>query len=252
MRYIKDEFISNFSKKAPNYERYAIIQALSAKELVLLADLKKGRVLDIGCGSGLLSKEMVANGFCGEIVGVDLAKDALKIASASLKGEFICEDAEVFTSQESFDAIVSNFVFQWFENPAFQIERYANMLKKKGIAALALPIEGSLSELKDVLSKVGVDMELLPFPAQKRVVESFLKVFEARVCEIRNIGTFFSSPLEAIASIKRSGAYFRAKKPLKVGEFRSVMSKYSELYKKECGVFMSFEVLFLVGERRGV
>lgn len=252
MRHIKDEFISNFSKKASHYERYATIQALSASRLVSLSTLKKGRVLDIGCGSGLLLKQVAASGFCGEIVGIDLAKDALGLASTSLEGEFICADAEVFNSQEPFDAIVSNFVFQWFENPVFQIERYANMLKKGGTVALAIPIEGSLSELRCALEKARVDMDLLFFPKREELMQSFARSFEARVCEVKNIGTFFDSSLEAIASIKRSGAHFRGKRLLKVGEFKKVLSTYDELYREDCGVFMSFEVLFLVGERSGV
>jgi 2-polyprenyl-6-hydroxyphenyl methylase/3-demethylubiquinone-9 3-methyltransferase len=74
------------------------------------APLKGARVLDVGCGGGLLSEALAREG--AEVVGIDLAQRALNVArmhalGESLKIEYLSQDVESMASAspEAFDVV---------------------------------------------------------------------------------------------------------------------------------------------------
>ncbi len=98
------------------------------------------RVLDIGCGEGLLYERLKPMGI-RSYVGVDLAPAALEIADvdpqiASLRAG----DMHTFTpaKSETFSAIVFNEVLHFAEDPAAVVSRYVPFLDKDGVIAISM------------------------------------------------------------------------------------------------------------------
>ncbi len=104
------------------------------------------RVLDLGCGNGtIVARRIVASGH--RVVGVDISQAQLERAAASVPGiELVKADAlEVDLPAESFDAVVSTFVFGHVPR-AEQLpllERCRRWLRPEGLLLVTMGIGGS-------------------------------------------------------------------------------------------------------------
>lgn len=69
-------------------------------------------VLDLGCGSGALTKELAARGHDAE--GLDASEELLAVARAQYPElRFVQGDAASFRTEKRYDAVFSNAVFHW-------------------------------------------------------------------------------------------------------------------------------------------
>jgi len=97
-----------------NPEQYAknasFVPALGADILSRLAPRAGERVLDLGCGNGTLTLDIVAAG--AAVVGVDSSADM--VAAARERGiDARVMDATALTFESEFDAVFSNAVLHW-------------------------------------------------------------------------------------------------------------------------------------------
>ena len=86
--------------------------------LVGAIDARRGeRILDIGCGSGDLSRLIAARG--ASVIGVDIAEPMIEAARQSQEGEveFLVADAADYRAETPFDAAVSRFGVMFFADP---------------------------------------------------------------------------------------------------------------------------------------
>lgn len=80
-----------------------------------LLEIQSGMtVLDLGCGSGRLSKEIADRG--ASVIGMDDSVDMLRVARASYPDlHFVQGNAERFSLAEPVDAVFSNAVLHWID-----------------------------------------------------------------------------------------------------------------------------------------
>ena len=106
-------------------QRYAetahFVPALGAPVLESLATSPGERILDLGCGDGVLTEKIVAAG--ATVVAVDAAPDT--VAAARARGL----DARVMAGQNltfdrEFDAVFSNAALHWMRPPEAVLARY--------------------------------------------------------------------------------------------------------------------------------
>ena len=107
-----------------------------------LAGLHGKRVLDVGCGGGLLSEAMAERG--AEVLGIDLSERALKVAELHLlesgrQVRYRKTAVEELVLQEpaSYDIVTCMEVLEHVPDPAAQVEACARMLKPGGHAFFA-------------------------------------------------------------------------------------------------------------------
>lgn len=101
--------------------------------------IKKPIIIDLGCGPGLLSKEinkLIPN---GKIIGMDQSVDMLKIARENAKIETIQVISEkIPLDNDSADALVSRFSLTYWKNPKESFSEIYRVLKPNGIVVMEL------------------------------------------------------------------------------------------------------------------
>lgn len=99
------------------------------------------RLLDIGCGGGLLSEPMARLG--ADVVGADAAEANIKTASLHAKAQGLAIDYRAITAEElceageQFDVVLNMEVIEHVADPAAFIQACAGMLKPESMMFLA-------------------------------------------------------------------------------------------------------------------
>ena len=122
IQYIKENLIRHFKIK---------------KKKIPLKNLK---ILDIGCGGGLLSEPISRLG--AKVTGIDASKKNIKIANAHLKKSklkinYICSSPENLKTKEKFDAILNMEIIEHVEDVELFIKKSSELLKKGGLMFVA-------------------------------------------------------------------------------------------------------------------
>jgi SAM-dependent methyltransferase len=119
-------------------------RATAARLLDLIGEqVGSGRLLDVGCGHGLLLDEARRRGF--EVVGLELSRSAARHACETLGLDVRELPLEEFDSWGSFDVVVLADVLEHLEDPVGAVERCARMLRPGGALCVVTPDPSSLT-----------------------------------------------------------------------------------------------------------
>ena len=152
----KLELRRRYGETAPMYERrYEQIQR--EKYEIVTGNLPPvSKVLDLGCGTGMLLSELARRS--GFVVGIDSSPEMLELArkrrgSAAL----VLTDADHLPFVDrSFDAVVSVTLLQNMPNPAATVREVARVTKPRGIVIMTtLKHKHSLGELERWIRAAG-------------------------------------------------------------------------------------------------
>ena len=102
--------------------------------------LEKVKILDIGCGGGLLSEPMRRLG--AEVVGIDASDKNIKIAKSHAKKnnlyiKYLCASPENLNIVTKFDVILNMEIVEHVEDVDFFLRSCSKLLKKNGIMFVA-------------------------------------------------------------------------------------------------------------------
>ena len=102
--------------------------------------LKNVKILDIGCGGGLLSEPMKRLG--AEVVGIDASQKNITVAKLhakknNLKIKYFCASPENFKTKMKFDVILNMEIIEHVDDVEFFLKKCSNLLRKNGIMFVA-------------------------------------------------------------------------------------------------------------------
>ena len=102
--------------------------------------LNKIKILDIGCGGGLLSEPMSRLG--ADVVGIDASQKNINIAKlhakkSNLDINYFCISPENFQIDKKFDVILNMEIIEHVDNAEFFLKSCSRLLKKDGIMFVA-------------------------------------------------------------------------------------------------------------------
>jgi ubiquinone/menaquinone biosynthesis C-methylase UbiE len=95
-----------------------------------LLGITSGKVLDVGCGTGLSSLVLKEHGF--EVVGIDSSKAMADKARERGIDAYLADMHDVPLNTSYFDAIVSISTIQWSRRPKELAREFARLLKPNG------------------------------------------------------------------------------------------------------------------------
>lgn len=135
----KSQIADAFGKAAATYEDAAQPQRQAAALVADLAGQRRvaedARILEIGCGTGLLTRHIRARWPAAELVASDLSPDMVGAAArgAMIAGTFLPMDGEAPAFEGPwFDLILSSLAFQWFTDLPGAVARLAALLRPGG------------------------------------------------------------------------------------------------------------------------
>ena len=114
------------------------------KKLLDLSKIKNGdNVLDLACGTGLVTKKLIRKvGRNGQVYAIDSSESAIKIAKkwtgTSKNLHFVRADAEKVQFKTKFDAITCQYALFFFPDEQKVLKNMKKVLKKNGKIALAV------------------------------------------------------------------------------------------------------------------
>lgn len=104
--------------------------------------IKKGmHVLDVGCGSGAITKGIAERvGETGKVIGLDINAELIAIGKQKFEAitnlSFVNQSLFEFNPEQKFDLIVSARTLQWLSNPMDALVTMKAMLKPGGILSI--------------------------------------------------------------------------------------------------------------------
>jgi len=238
----KGQLAAHFGRRVRSYDEATPVQAQMATALVgkaraHFADRRVGRILELGCGTGRMTRQL-ENAFPhARITAVDISPEMIRHARAtSARVDFRVADAEVHLLSDAgeYDLVVSNAAAQWFEDATAAFARARARLLPGGLLAIATFGEQTFRELRHAfeLAYAATGVAPVEHVVPMRPVEAWRRDFsDAEIVEeIRSkifpgVGDFLRSVQAAGAVNSLSGRHFLSRVVL-----RAMMERYAALY----------------------
>ncbi len=196
-RLIKTRFAANYATYCEN----ARAQKIAVKKLAEFLESDYSRVLEIGCGTGLLTRELSKSNI-KELFLNDLCPESetytKKLATAK-STTFLNGDAEVISLPENLDLIISSGTFQWFEDIEAFLQKCKISLKTGKKLVFSTYTKGNYNEINHAFNAS------LNYKSHKRLHEIASKHYEVRVSESEKIVLYFDNLQSLLKHIKLTG-----------------------------------------------
>jgi len=275
----------NFDRHAGEYDQYAIVQRWMAERmLAYVSEWAEGRqvsrILEIGCGTGIVTAGLVQLFPEARITALDLSDRMIEETRKRLGGNsrgvsFVVADAEEWASTQmmrgqnthlsqkiTYDVIVSSAVFQWFNDPQHTCQALQQLLAPNGLFAFATFTGNTFHELHRSFAAAErrLGLPLMPHGQSYPEGSDWQQTFGAR-------GTFlwdqqqyiltYRDVMDFMHSVKRVGASNAVKQANDQGGSRALFHTMREYYEQNFavnrgeGIQVTYDVGFGIHLREG-
>ena len=169
-----------FDAAAASYDRFAPVQRLVARRLadriaasVPDADPVSLRILELGCGTGLLTQALRRRLPLATIVATDVAPSMLLACRDRLPGDdrllLLAADAVQPAVLGGFDLVCSSLMLQWLDDPVSSLHTLFRLLTPGGRLHVATLTAGTLTEWRAAHASEGLADGGLDHPPTERL-----------------------------------------------------------------------------------
>jgi malonyl-CoA O-methyltransferase len=254
---------ARFSASAATYDGSASIQKAVAERVAsLVSDLPKPRlVLEVGCGTGLLTERLLEALPKARIHALDISKamieQAQTLRGSAARVEWIVADAREFASTQRYDLIVSSSSLHWIL-PIEEAFRALNThLNEGGHLAFGMMLSGTLAELHAARQRVVAGKPAATTLPKEPDILSALRLTGLRVArhERSVLRIEYPSAELFLKSVHdqgtTGGAVSRGDRPLNRGELKRLAADYAAHYRSSAGgVTATYDVLYAVAQKQ--
>lgn len=149
--------MGNFEFDGEKYKKASCHQKEWGTKIV--AELKltgAESILDLGCGDGVLTKQLADLVPAGKVLGIDASDGMIKTAKEleGLNLSFICLDINEMEFNNEFDLIFSNAALHWVEDHERLLVNCRNALSLEGVVRFNFAGDGNCANFYEVIRQV--------------------------------------------------------------------------------------------------
>jgi malonyl-CoA O-methyltransferase len=214
----------HFERAAKTYDASAVLQrevAIRLAERLAYIKLEPKRAVDIGCGTGYITHDLLKRYPKTEIISLDLSLNMLQqTATVNQQGWkkwfnpqknkplAICADAESLPLQnQSVDLIASNLMLQWSNNLSETFAGFHAVLAPNGLLLFTTFGPDTLKEMRESWANVDDQPHTSTFVDMHEVGDALLQAgFINPVTDMEVITMTYSSVRQLMKDIKNIGA----------------------------------------------
>ncbi|MGN0866774.1 MAG: malonyl-ACP O-methyltransferase BioC [Oligosphaeraceae bacterium] len=240
-----------FARSLDSYDQAAEVQTSMAaalmEKLLATAGADFPRVLEAGCGTGVLTSLLERSLRYQELLLVDLVPECEKFHRGRPRSRFLAGDMESLPLPEGVDLCVSNAVFQWFWQPAAFLKRLAGALRPGGVLAFTTFGSRNLQEVA-ALTRRGLE-----YPSRERW-EAMLRQegYEILHQEESLRSLRFPRPADVLRHLKATGvtATGKGEAPWNRERIRDFQEEYARRFAEPEGqVRLTYHPLLFLAQR---
>ncbi len=248
-----------FGRAARSYDEYAAVQISVARSLLAMLpdDFVAGQAIDLGCGTAPMARQLCTRLPHCHWLGVDLSQAMLD--EAHQRGRLhdryqpVCADATALPlADASRDLVFSSFALQWVDAAAASAE-IGRVLQADGLLLLALPVAGTLRELKESWEQVDQQTHVNALLAAPQWLQQ-LELHRLACIDAQTVTVTEHYPsLTAIGRmLKLTGAHHvtgRQSAGLLSPRRRRALEQAYEMKRDDKGLPLTWQVLFVVARK---
>jgi len=214
--YSKEMVRQSFDVASQSYNQYTSLQRQIGDRLLSNEAAKNNRyqsVLDIGSGTGYLTKKLSELSGVDNLYALDIAVGMLKQTRHHLGGYqakgLICADAEKLPITDGIiDVIYSNLAFQWCENLEKVFCQTYRVLQPKGSFVFSTFGPSTLFELKQSWNEGDKAVHVNSFVGEDDIRQNLqLAGFKNILILSDDIVKYYESPKQLMLDLKGMGAH---------------------------------------------
>lgn len=223
------EHIKEFSRHAKSYDAHTVVQKEIAAYLVSQIKNNPQTILDLGCGSGAIFKNLQHK--VEHFIGVDSSQKMCELHPKSnnihiINANFDTQDTLLHVKQYApFDLIISSSALQWAKNIEDILEFCKTSTKNIAFSIFTDGTFKSIYELTNIQTFLPSAKEMI------KLIENYYTI----EFELKSYKLYFDDNISKFRYIKRSGVS-GGKRQLNITETRKLIKEYPHDY-------LEFEVL---------
>ncbi|MDR2417050.1 MAG: methyltransferase domain-containing protein [Holosporales bacterium] len=166
-----------FDRAVSTYDTWSDIQVLAAQKVFeRLPVYRHAQILEIGCGTGQLSRRLLHQYRSSRILLVDIAPNMVAHCAQKLghhqNVSFEVMDAELIRVVHFFDLIISSMTVHWFSHISETLQHLKEALRPGGSLVFCTLGPSSLHEWREAGLECNVDLGVRDFPSRELFEEN--------------------------------------------------------------------------------
>ena len=249
---------SRFSAAAATYDRHARPQlALAQSVISMLPEIYPEQILDLGAGTGQLTRLLTHYFPNVPIDAVDLAEKMIEISRAKFTDfpqlKWIVDDAQTYLGKTPYPLIVSSSALHWVSDLSATFENIFHNLEPGGTFALGMMLKGTLKELHKLRTAIAPgktpEVTLPTFEETKAALQ--VAGFLLERCKHSEEEVIYPDASNFLRALHEqgvtSGKVSMGNAPLSRTELGQLVADYQDDYASDHGVFATYETaIFLL------
>ncbi len=247
----KTRIQQRFKKALHTYNAHALVQAKMADCLIELLIKTTGhtynRILEIGCGPGLLTRKLMQHFRGARLFANDLVDDFQDHIHQTISPEiqFIPGDAETISGfPGQLDLVVSNAAFQWMISLETLLKKLEPLLMSKGIIAFSSFGPGHFPEIARLLG-LG-----LRYPDPANIPQLCGSAFDILACQSERVPLYFADGLAMLRHLKSTGVNSLYQTAWSKSALLAFAADYERRYQSPQGVSLTYHPFYCLLRRK--
>ena len=238
----KTKIARNFNRAS--YDLVADVQNLCAIKLMNqlktnLPEFSPSSILDIGTGTGYVTKELVKNFPSSKYSLNDIAPNMLKLAqenlSSLIEAQFILGDMETIDFPHH-QLIIANMSLQWANDLNALLKK---LYSSSDVLAFSCLLDGTFNEWAKIFEKLDLASPIRNYPSNQELENYLLSLNPTKYFfDVTEYTLEFANPYLFIQYLKNLGANY-TKEEIPINSLRKILKNYKNSLSVSYKVFLA-------------